>query len=209
MFSSGGRFATPAYVFCAVSLFVDVAGRWWMHRYIFARHPIIPLLVVPPIAFFMTLSSATFGYFIISLFFSARPVRAGHQPAIKSIDGQRTRIPSAPSVRMGEGVAGKFSQTGAVGPEVSGAGTATQLANDGAVREPQNTDHAQTSSTISPPVDESTTQSAQTIQQPQQGKDTASDHGKTSSATGTTSGSSVTSSSTAGEDSSESGTVTH
>ena len=56
-------------------------------RYVFVSHPIIPLLIVPPFAFFVTFSSATFSYFLIAMFFS----RSTSQQVRKGDAGSRTR----------------------------------------------------------------------------------------------------------------------
>jgi hypothetical protein len=175
-----------------------------MHRYIFASHPMIPLLTIPPIAFFMTLSSATFGYFIISLFFSsARPVQAKQQPR-RSIDNR----PTGPATIGGSGKKGFDAGGSAVQEDIPPrTETSAPTFKDGAVL--PNTPSAE-KSPILPPSDGSTIQAAPSTQQRQPDRGTVVGVGKTSSTTGTTSGSSVTSStSTAGDDSSESGTVTH
>ncbi|KAJ9119262.1 hypothetical protein QFC24_005733 [Naganishia onofrii] len=174
----------------------------WM--YIFASHPMIPLLTIPPIAFFMTLSSATLGYFIISLFFSsARPVQAKSQPR-RSIDNRPTG-----SATIG-GSGKKALDTGGsvvqddIPPRTE---TSTPTFKDGAVL--PNTPSAEKGPTL-PPSDGSAAHATPSMQQRQPDRGTVAGEGKTSSTTGTTSGSSVTSStSTAGDDSSESGTVTH
>ncbi|KAJ9095322.1 hypothetical protein QFC21_005688 [Naganishia friedmannii] len=161
-------------------------------RYIFASHPMIPLLVVPPIAFFMALSSATFGYFIFSLFFSsARPAQAKPRP--KSIDARQPRTTVGESERQ---VAGGL----VVDEPLARPETSQPTSKDGAVHTPART------SSIVQPLNGSTPQGTQTQHLELERGTTREEN--VSSATGTTSGSSVTSS-TAGEDSSESGTITH
>ncbi|KAJ9111250.1 hypothetical protein QFC22_006550 [Naganishia vaughanmartiniae] len=152
----------------------------------------------------MTLSSATFGYFIISLFFSsARPVRAKQQPPPKSI-GDDGRLPKATK--------GAGSRSGTQVPDSAGA-VAEESLSRAANAHPVSKEGAGPTRNVLPPrepiapgLDRSTAQAAETQQHHQQARGKEPEE-KTSSGTGTTSGS-VTSS-TAGEDGSESGTVTH